>query len=84
MACSSLVGLHGVTSAKDDTFMTNLSLVYILKHKVISSFTELTVRSLNPLQPLSALRNGALINEAQLAMHELHLQPHTEPPSHAK
>jgi len=67
----------------DDTFMTKLSLVYSVKYEVISSFTELTARGLNPLQPLSALSNGAPLSEAQLAIHKLPLHSHREPPRHA-
>jgi hypothetical protein len=63
--------------------MTKLSLVYSLHYKLISSFTELTARRLNPLQPLSALTNGAPITEAQLAMHKLPFQSDKEPPRHA-
>jgi hypothetical protein len=63
--------------------MTKLSLVYSVKHKIISSFTELTARGLNLLLPLSALRNGAPVSAAQRAIHKLRLQSHTEPPRHA-
>jgi len=49
--------------------MTKLSLVYSVKYKVISSFTELIARGLNLLQPSSALKNGAPVREAQLAIH---------------
>jgi hypothetical protein len=73
----------GEINENEGIFTTNLSLVYIVKHIAISSITELTVRGLNPLQPLSALRNGALVSEAQLAIHKLQLQPHTEPPRQA-
>jgi hypothetical protein len=83
LACSSSVGLHGEIEESDDTFMTKLSLVYSVKYEVISSFTELIARGLNPLQPLSALRNGAPLCEAQLAIDKLPLQSHTEPPRHA-
>jgi hypothetical protein len=63
--------------------MTKLSLAYSVKYKVISSFTELTVRDLNPLQPLSALRNGTPVSQAQLTIHKLPLQSHKETPRHA-
>jgi len=63
--------------------MTKLSLVYSVKYKVISSFTELTARGLNPLQPYSALRNGHLLQRRNSHINKLILKLHTEHPRHA-
>jgi hypothetical protein len=72
----------GEINENDEAFMTKLSSVYSVKYKVSSSFTELIARSMNPLQPLSALRDGAPVSEAQLTVHKIPLQLHTEPPRH--